>query len=174
MPRTADSKQALLAEGKVYLKKRGEKGWDIWWLEAGVEMHEFRRLEERAREYAARVQRRLASPASGVALPFGDTVLEADGTAGDSWVELLWRGSLTVAQNPANEAAQAALRSIASAAQGARKFIRSDRIGEGGDVSDEEVVEQFVALVAQRLAGYESITAEERTVALKVLQGGLK
>lgn len=179
-----------LEPGEVYVNPREDDNFDILWLDpAGGRIRHIRRRGERAaREWAERKRAELRGESTlEEEIPFADTVLGHDGTAGNDWLALLWHGATAVGMNPANVGLQKALGRIATAANAARKFIAPPDIGEG-DVGDEEFlvqlaeqvgpilkrmsalqVEQIVGLMLER-AGVKS--PEAPGVVLEVLKGG--
>jgi len=105
------------------------------------------------------------------AIPFGEHVQTHDGTAGGSWLELLWFGSLLVAMNPDCEEQQKALGSVAKAATAARKFLPADALGVDDDNVDDKT---FVATMAGTLSPMMDklkIRPEVQRVVLATLRG---
>jgi hypothetical protein len=161
-----------LVAGRVVIRPRDDKGFDIVWLEGDIERSVFRKAEERATEYAAQQQARLDRNVAESELPFGDTVLGADGTGGEEWLQLLWSAALTVAQNPGKKPVQLAAQKVAACATAARKFIASDRLADGGGITADDVMAQVKMMIAAELSERKDVTAEEKEVVLRVLKGG--
>jgi len=175
------TQQEPLKPGVVYVKQAGD-AWNVLWLD-GERIRSIRRRGKRqAEEWAARKQRELdGGGVSDLEIPFGDTAEGLDGSAGNSWTEILWQGALAVAMNPGSgtDALQKAVRTVSQAANAARKFLAPQAIGED-DMDEHQWADQVVEeagpdltkLVLERLADRKGASESDRRVILSLVEGG--
>lgn len=164
--------------GQVAIRPRGEgESWDVFWLDSKDNRtlrRVTRRGEKAARDWADRKKadlERAEGSRSADDLPFGDTAASLDSGLGGTWLELLFAGAITVAQNPGNEAAQKALSVVAKAASAAKNFVRRDQLSQKDeDVDDPVFWGELVEVVEGRLKAH-GVGDKKRAEVCRILRG---
>jgi hypothetical protein len=164
--------------GQVCIRPRdGGESWDVFWLDPQDNRtlrRVTRRGEKAARDWADRKKaelERAEGARSATEIPFGDTAAGLDCALGGSWLELLWAGAISVAQNPGSESLQKALSVVAKASSAAKQFVkRQDLTQKDEDVDDPVFRRELVEVMGPRLLA-EGVPEREVKMVCRILRG---
>ncbi len=163
-----------MKHNKAYCRKRGDV-WLVEWVDGSTIRSESFPSEKEARVRRVTKTEELLGVARDVVEPkeFSGAIQGRSGGSGKAWVDLLWAATALVAQNPGCERQQRALRSVASAAVAARKFMSQDQVYADGDddISDSDYIIEIGKMLEPMLhrAG---ISNEGKEAVIQMLKPG--